>query len=144
MFTTTATATTSFSTTPVTATNAVSIGCAKRDEIEMKTGPHGNEFDNEFAVGDCAGRNSPNYSLSNSGRSCGSYGSGNDQLSSTPRSSHQDATTTTTTSPSSPTPDKRPKPHGRGLDIAKAASAGGGRGHQVTRPSPLRSMMTAT
>lgn len=141
MFTTTASATTSTSTTPVTATHTVSIGREKGDEIEIKTGRH----DGDYAVEDRAGSSSSNYSLSSSnGSSNGSNGSSHYQPSSTPRSGHQDAPTTTTASPSSPTPAKRPKPHRRGLDSAKAASAGGDRGHQVTRPSPLRSMMTAT
>jgi hypothetical protein len=141
MFTTTATATTSFSTTAVTATNTVSIGRETGDEIEIETGRFG---DDVFAVEDRAGSSSSNYSLSsNNSSGNGSYGSSDYQLSSTPRSGHQDAPTTTTASPSSPTPAKRPKPHRRGLDSAKAASARGDRGHQVTRPSPLRSMMTA-
>ncbi|CAK7226034.1 hypothetical protein SBRCBS47491_006089 [Sporothrix bragantina] len=138
MFTTTASATAaattrasiSTSATPVTATNPISTGRAKENEKTVP-GHRDAALDSEDSAAD------------------GRAGRSHDQASSSaPRTGHQDAPTstmtTTTASPSSPSPAKRPKPHRRGLDSAKAACAGGDRGHQVTRPSPLRSMMTAT
>ncbi|CAK7207937.1 hypothetical protein SEUCBS139899_010752 [Sporothrix eucalyptigena] len=128
MFTTTAStaaaattrASISTSATPVTATNPISICRAKEDEKTVP-GHHDDSVED------------------------GRTGGSRDQSSSSaPRSGYQDALTTTTASPSSPSPAQQPKPRRRGLDSAKAACAGGDRGHQVTRPSPLRSMMTAT
>ncbi|CAK7221486.1 hypothetical protein SCUCBS95973_004516 [Sporothrix curviconia] len=117
--------------TPVTATNPISIGRAKEEDEKTVPSHRDAILDAEDSAADgCAGRS-------------------HDQTSpSAPRSGHQDTPTstltTTTASPSSPSRAKRPKPHRRGLDSVKAAGAGGDRGHQVTRPSPLRSMMTAT